>query len=91
VTTYWRRKETGRVYPEDDMPQTGAEGKDDVYRDKHFEPVEVHPLGTDAELTRLRAIETRLRDDGTACVIHRVSTADAIDAYRLAVLGEEAT
>jgi len=44
-----------------------------------------------AALTRLRAMEARLRDDGTACVIHRVSTADAIDAYRLAVLGEEAT
>jgi hypothetical protein len=61
-----------------------------------WEHVEVHPVGTAAELAELRDIKARLEDEpltiapiDAAVWECRQGVADAIDAYRRAVLGKE--
>jgi hypothetical protein len=52
---------------------------------------EKHPVGTGAELERLRGIEARLRDDEAAEDIgtRGMWPDEAIDTYRRAILGAE--
>jgi hypothetical protein len=86
-TTYWQC-ECGQVWLNGYCSHESYNCKRSV---KDAKQVEVHPLGTGAELKRLRAELDAVLDENETRIVHGRGSRAMVDAFNRRTLGKEAT
>jgi hypothetical protein len=95
--TYWRCQGCGEWFGDDPgmdhcRSEADSNGDEIPVQCGPIDCLELHPLGTAAELAELRAIKVQLEDNAMVYQLHPIHEGvvlEALGAYRRAVLGKE--